>query len=77
MQMRIGTNAVVAAKTSILLAFVNMDSTDEKTVVNTMIAASRATGLCRKYSRKMDVLGSNDERRVLMTLTAALIEEYW
>ncbi|KAI4111968.1 MAG: hypothetical protein LQ345_006640 [Seirophora villosa] len=42
------TNAVVAAKTSALLALVTVDSTDEKTVVKSMMAASLATGLLRK-----------------------------
>lgn len=39
-----GTNAVVAAKISILLAFVTNISVDEKMVVKAMIAVSLAIG---------------------------------
>lgn len=42
------TNAVVAAKISTLLAFVNKTKVDEKAVVKIIIAASLAMGLRRK-----------------------------
>ena len=44
----LGTYAVVAAKTSIRLAFVTRHSVDENRVVNAIIAASLATGSLRK-----------------------------
>ncbi len=69
--MREGVYAVVAAKTSTFLALATTVSVNKKSAVNAIIAASLASGALTKYRTSIDVVGSTDDRKVLMMLAAA------
>ena len=65
---------MVAANTSILLAFVTIGSIREKRAVNNMIAVSLVPGLSKKYRTKIEAHGSMDERSVLKALIMVNME---
>ena len=60
------TYAVVAANTSVLRAFATVARVRENTAVKIIVTASRASGFLTKYRTSMDVVGSRDERTVLI-----------
>lgn len=60
------THAVVAANTSMRLAVDTADNINEKSTLNNKMVTSLVTGFERRYKTSMEMLGSNDAKRVLM-----------
>ena len=61
---------MVAANTSILLAFATVAKVSENRAVKSIVTANRARGFLTKYNTRIDVVGSKDESTVLMELAA-------
>lgn len=71
--MRCRAYAVVKANVSTLLAFETIERVRENNAVKPMTAPSLANGSLTKYSTKIEQVGSNEDRSVLIALATATI----